>query len=152
MKFHRGVENQAIWPGDGTDSGLSTLYPRYDRSVIEANDEFHSHPYAATLPDDNAHNISPVVARRHAIDNGDRTVLGLVIGFQNERVAAISALDFRGLLSRAEQPAAVVRSSQKRRETGGRIEPRKAQPVDRAIQADQRGGLAIADHRILFNR
>jgi hypothetical protein len=40
--------------------------------------------------------------------------------------------------------------TQQRRKTGPRIEPGDAQPIDRAITADQRGGFAITDEGILF--
>src|SRR4029077_13423609 len=46
---------------------------------------------------------------------------------------------------------AVVRRAQQWGETGSRIEPRPAQPIDRAAIGHERGGLAVADQRVVFD-
>jgi len=47
--------------------------------------------------------------------------------------------------------AAVLLGPEQRRETGIGVEARPAQPVDRAVAADQRGALAIADQHIVLD-
>jgi hypothetical protein len=42
--------------------------------------------------------------------------------------------------------------TQQRRKTGPRIEPRDAEPIDRAVTADQRGTLGVADDRVVLDR
>jgi hypothetical protein len=44
------------------------------------------------------------------------------------------------------------RRAKQRRETGVRIKSRPAQPINGTIAVDQRGRLAVADARIVFNR
>src|SRR5688500_5554252 len=54
-------------------------------------------------------------------------------------------------IGRRDAPAAVLGRAQERREAGRGIEARPAQPVDRAIARDERGGLAVADQRVVFD-
>ena len=71
--------------------------------------------------------------------------------FEDERVLAVAARDALRVLVRRNAEAAVLRRAEQRRETGIGIEARPAQPVDRAVAADQRRGLAVADQAIIFN-
>ena len=50
---------------------------------------------------------------------------------------------------RRDPPAAVVGAAEQRGKTGIGIEPRPAQPVDRAVARNQRRGFAIADQGIV---
>ena len=45
----------------------------------------------------------------------------------------------------------MFRAAEQGREAGSRIEPRPAQPVDRSVAADERGGFAIADQSVVLN-
>jgi hypothetical protein len=70
---------------------------------------------------------------------------------EHERVAAVLAALRVLAISRADQPAAVPRLTQQGREACGGVEARQAQPVDRAVAADERCGLCIADERVVFD-
>ena len=52
---------------------------------------------------------------------------------------------------RSDLPAPVLGCPEKRREARIRIEARPAQPVDRAVAADERGGVAVPDQRVVFD-
>ena len=64
---------------------------------------------------------------------------GLELGLEDERVRDDSAVRLAWTARGGrELPAAMVGRAEQRGEAGGGIEARKAQPVDRAIAADQR--------------
>ena len=88
---------------------------------------------------------------RHEIDQRDRAVLGLEVRFEDQRVGAIAPRDLGVPVARRDDEAAVLARAEQRREAGIRVEARPAQPVDRAIAADQRGALAVADQRVVFD-
>lgn len=46
----------------------------------------------------------------------------------------------------------VFRSSEQRRKTGTRIKVRQTEPIDRALFRDQASRMAVANHRVIFNR
>src|SRR5260370_7569207 len=52
---------------------------------------------------------------------------------------------------RRNEPAAVLSCPEQGGKARGRIKPRPAQPVDRAVAADQSCRLAVADQRIVFD-
>jgi hypothetical protein len=91
-------------------------------------------------------------ARRHEVHDGDHAGPGLELGLEHERVVAVRPPDARHGAGRRETPAAVGLGTQQGGEAGRVIEPGQAQPVDGAVAADQRRGLAIADHRVVLDR
>src|ERR1700738_2377306 len=52
---------------------------------------------------------------------------------------------------RLDQPPAVAGGAEQGGETRIRIKGRPAQPIDRAVAADQRRGLAVADQPVIFD-
>lgn len=80
------------------------------------------HPHQTRLPFDQANNNRMLLAERHAIDHRDRSFVGLILGFQDERIVSVPSC---GLLNRShgsDQPTAVLRGSKQGGGTGGRIE------------------------------
>src|SRR5436309_293845 len=75
---------------------------------------------------------------------------GLELGFEDQGVGAVLPAQL-AFSRRGNLPAAMLRRAEKRGEAGARVEARPAQPVDRAVAPDQRGGLAVADQRVIFN-
>ena len=57
----------------------------------------------------------------------------------------------RVIVRRRDQPAAIVVIAENRREASLGIETRQAHPVDGAVASDERRGLAVADHGIVFD-
>ena len=45
----------------------------------------------------------------------------------------------------------MLRRAKKGGETGGRIEARKTEPIDRTVASDERGSLAVANEGVIFN-
>lgn len=128
--------------------------PRDREAVVEAQHEFHPHLHRAAPADDDAHELGPAVAGRHEVDDGHGAVRAFVIGFENQRVAAIAACRMRNrdVGGRRDQPATVLGCADERREAGARVEPGPAQPVDGAVFCDQRGRVAVADEGIVFDQ
>src|SRR3546814_5491228 len=77
---------------------------------------------------------------------------GLEDGLQHQRVALIAPPHGAGLVRGRYQPAAVVERAEQCREAGARIEMRHAQPVDRAVPADERAGEGVADQGVVLDR
>src|SRR5262249_55073733 len=57
-----------------------------------------------------------------------------------------------GDAGRADAPVAVILGAEQPGEARGRVEPGQAEPVDRAIPADQRRGLHVADERVVLDQ
>ena len=55
-------------------------------------------------------------------------------------------------LPRRDQPSAILRRAEQRREAGRRVEARQAEPVDRAVAADQSRRHQIADQTVILDR
>ena len=87
---------------------------------------------------------------RHEIDDRYLAAFIVELGFQNQSAILIVPAHFGGV-ARPDFPAAVFALAQKSRETGGRIEPWRTEPVDRSVTPDKRGRAHIADHRVIFN-
>ena len=80
-----------------------------------------------------------------------RAGLSLEFGFENERAGAITATYGAQALRRGNEPAAIIGGPEQRGKARGRIEAGPAQPIDRAVAADQSRRLAVADQRIVFD-
>jgi hypothetical protein len=78
------------------------------------------------------------LAHGHEIYKDDCAAIGgSELGFKDERVGSVAALDsnlrFRSNGRRGDLPAAIVGIAKERCKTRRRVEPRPAQPVNRAI-------------------
>ena len=106
-----------------------------------------------TLPRDAAHqphDVGGLAARRH------ESISSTAPSAVSKRVSRISVsrnsgARFGDLVGGRDQPAAVLVGAEQRGKAGIGIEGRPAQPVDRAVAADQRRGLAVADQSIVFD-
>src|SRR6185436_10052758 len=84
-------------------------------------------------------------------DQRHGALAGFEVRLENERVRPVAARELRDLSLRSDAEAAVLLAAEQRREAGVGVEARPAQPVDRAVAADQRGALAVADQRIVLD-
>src|SRR5262249_45273530 len=84
-------------------------------------------------------------------DHRRRAGFGLKFGFEDQRAGTIAAFRTKGRVLWGDEPAPVVGFTEQRGKAGGRVETWPAQPVDRAVAADQSRGFAVAYHRIVFN-
>ncbi len=150
-ELDRRAQQQRVGAADGEEAAVDAAHPRDERSVIHPNDQLHAHPHLAALSDRHSNDIGILGARRHAIDQRDRAIFGLVLRLQDERALAIAPADCAYFVGGRDQPPSLIRRAEERSETGGGIEARKAQPVDRSVAAHQGRRLAIADQCVVFN-
>src|SRR4051794_1879328 len=126
------------------------LYPGNDRSVIETNRQLGAHANVPAFPDDNPRDIRRPRPYGHEIDDGDRTLRGLVIGLKDERVWLVAPRRRRSGVGRRNPPPAVVFASQERGEGCTRVEPGKAKPIDGSGSGDERGRPQIPDEPVVL--
>ncbi len=125
-------------------------HPRHRRAIAEAQHQFGVHFHAAAFADHQTHEMRAVAARRHEIDQRHRAIGGLEPRLQDQRVGAIAAGGRLDLALRRDQPATILVCAQQRGKAGVGVESRPAQPIDRAVAADQSGRAQITDQCIVF--
>src|SRR5262249_42769043 len=124
--------------------------PWYGRTVVKTNHEFSLKNHPARATDDNAHQVG-AVCRRHEIDDRRAAGISFEVGFKDEGTKAVTPIyaDRRELWS--DEPSTVLSRPKESGKARGRVEARPAQPVNRAVTADQSSRLAITDQDIIFN-
>jgi len=75
----------------------------------------------------------------------------LEFGFEDEGAGTIAPRHAERRMLWSHQPAAVIGFPEQGGKARGRIETGPAQPIDRAVTADQSCRLAVADQRIVFD-
>ena len=169
----RRVQPERVRPGDRDDPAVHPPHPRQDLAVAEPHPQIALHVHVPVHAfDDPGQHRGPAVAWGHEVDQPHRSRRGPPLGLQDERVTLIPArhpgLPRRpgprtvrggqraapiGLgARRCDTPVAVALGAQQAGETRGRVEPGQAQPVDRAIPADQRRRLHVADERVVLDQ
>ena len=89
--------------------------------------------------------------QRHRVGHAD-AALGRGEGrLEHVRALEVAALGLEGG-GRLEAERAAALGVEDPREHRRRVDVRQAEPVDRAVPGDQRGGPAVADERVLANR
>ena len=150
-QMHRRTQDHHVRPGDGAQRAVfEPRHPGHDGAIAEAQNQLGAHRQLAARADQKTHDGRMLPAHRHEIDQGGCAVIGLEMGFEHQSVRPIPAGD-AGFPARRNRPSPVFAGAEQRRKAGLRIEPRAAEPVDRAIAGDQRRGTAIADDRIVFD-
>ena len=150
-RLDRCVQHQRVRAGDGDEGTIDVAHPRDDVAVVESNCEVHPHRDVAADPFDDPDDVDRLVADGHEVDDLYRALGRVELGLEHERAIAVSTTRGAASGGRRDLPASVVLVSQQRGETGAAIEPRRAQPVDRAVVAHERGGLRVADHGVLLD-
>ena len=148
-----GSQQHHIGSRDGSARSIvEPHHPRHRGSIAEPDHQFGSHGDTAALANDQAHDTGACLMSRHEVDERRGPFSILEARLQDQRVGPISPCYLGRAVLRGNQPAAMFRRAKERRETGVRIKPRPAQPINGAIATDQRGCLAVADDRVVFNR
>ena len=89
----------------------------------------------------------------HALGEGQPTGVGLPGRLEGGGVRAVAAgHDLGGAVRRAESEASGGRSADQPAEHRLTVEARDAQPVDRTVGADQRGGAGVAEQPVVLDR
>ena len=154
----RGAQPDRVGSRDGHDRVADAAHPRQDLAVVEAQPPHALHlDRARRALHDPDQDRGPVGARRHEVDDPHGAARRLPLGLQDQRVVLVAAVDpaasrrrapGRG---RADPPLAVALVAQQRGQAGGRVEPRRAQPVHRAVPADQGRRLHVPDDRVILD-
>src|SRR5260221_7192919 len=135
---------------DAVRAQIGAAHPRDDGAVIEADEELGSHlDFAATSAND-PQEIGSVVVRGHEVDQRDGAALGLEGRLENQGLVDVAATDFRHTADWRDPPAAEFGAAEYRGETGSGIEAWPAEPVDGAVDGDERGRLAVADEGVVL--
>ena len=146
--------HRAVLHGRGEGGAVLGQADRVPRAGVvepwlQVDHEPHGPPDDPQLPDD-AVPVGDALARdRHEIVQLADAVRAHEAGDEHRRVRQVQLLgDVVAALGRDLEVAALVRVEQ-RREHAGRIEPRTAEPVDRAVGGHEGGGLQVADHSVI---
>ena len=151
----RPAQHELVRAGDGGDHllavDLAAPHPGRDGAVVHPDHPLVPEPHRAADARQPAYDVGPVVAGRHHVEQGDRAGVRGEGGLEGGGVSDVLS---RHLVAgrRLELPVPVVVVAEQAREAGGRVEPRQAEPVDRAVLADQRGGVPVADEGIVLDR
>ena len=147
----RGAQPERVRPRHGAH--LATFYgdPGNDVPVVEASIQFARDFYPTLYALDHPHQVGRDAAGRHAVDHAYRTLRGLPLGLQDERVGTVAASGAAAARGGGDAPAAVRLFAQQRGEAGRRVEAGETQPIHRAVGADQGRGLQISHHRVVFD-
>jgi hypothetical protein len=150
LELDRGVEPQRVRPGDGVPAAVRAAHPRHHPPVVEPDDELARHPHPPADPFDDPHEVGRVPSRRHEVEDPDGALVGLPHRLEHEGVVEVAP----GRLTAdpgGDPPAAGLRPAEQRGEARRRVEARQTQPVDRAVAADEGGGLQVADDRVVLD-
>ena len=102
-------------------------------------------------PLDDPDHVDGLVTDRHEVDDPHCAFRRLELGLEHQRVIAVPPARRAATGRGRDEPPTVVLVSQQGREAGAAVEARRAHPVDRAVVADERGGLGVADQRVLLD-
>jgi len=104
-----------------------------------------NHPYQA-MPIGN-----PVPRDRHEVDDLTYTISAQEPGDQDRRPRQVQLPGHVVGVDRPDPEMTALPRIQQRREDGWRVEPRCAEPVDRAVVSHQSSGLQIADQPMILD-
>ena len=88
---------------------------------------------------------------RHEVEDLYRAGSSGDLGLEHHRRTPIAANVGRNLVVSDDLPVAVLVLSEQFCEATPRVETRQAKPIDGTISSDKRGGLGIADHRVVLD-
>ena len=158
-KLDWSAEDQRVRAGDREEiPAVAARHPRRPSAISKPDDQLRAHRHNAALTNDETHELGPgpLPTQGHEIDHDDSAAIGGgELGFENQCAAPIAApgpharLRFPG--GWRDPPTAIARVAQQRREARPRIEAGPTEPIDRAVLGDERGGLAIANQRVILD-
>ena len=151
LVLDRRTQEHRIRAGDRDERPVEIAHPRHDRAVVEADHELHPHLDATANPFDDPHEIRLRLARRHEVDEANRSAVGLELGLEDEGVVAIPAARRTELARRLNRPVSVLGAAEKRGEERSGVEAGKAEPVDRTVSADEGRRLEVADQPVVLD-
>ena len=155
----RRPQPDRVRAGHPDDGAIDLAHPGHDLAVAEPQPQHALHLDRAADTLDYPDEDGPVaVARRHEIDHPDHAAQSPPFGLQDQGVALIPPGHLAEMLprdlcgGRRDQPVTMPLITEQCGEAGGGVEPRRAQPVGRAIPADQRGRAEPAHDRVVLDK
>src|SRR3954471_23079590 len=146
------AQHHHVGPRDRAQRAVAELaHPRDARAVTEAQDQLGPHRHAAALADDNAHAVGIGAADWHEIKERDGSLVGLESRLEDQRVWTVAARGVFYFSTRRDLEAPVLGGAEQGRKAGIRIEARPAQPVDRAVRADECGAFAVPNECVVLD-
>mgnify|MGYP001420373631 CR=1 FL=1 len=141
---------------DGETFVVDTFEPGDGAPISGPGPKQRAHRDLPLHPGHNADDLRRFVARDHEIGDLHRAGLGGPLRFQDHRVTHVPAdRDGRGDAIRedggSDLPKAVLGGAEETGEDSSRVEPRQAQPVDAAIQADQSRAPLVAEQAVVLD-
>ncbi len=140
----RRAKRHSIGARDGREHAVEPANPGHGLAVVEADDELHAHRNAAAQALDDPDDMRRLVSDRQEVRDAGGAFGGFPLGLEDQRFVAIPAPRRPLGALRREEPAPVAGVAEQPREARAGVEPRQAQPVDRAVQPDQGGGVRVA--------
>ena len=155
LQRDRRSDDHRIATSDGEDATFDVAHPGDDRSVVESQPQVGVHPHRPRPPLDHPDHRRATRADRHEVDHRHHPVGRGELGLEHHGVTPVPA-PHRDRLAPCcrlgrHQPAAMVLVAEQGREHRRLVEGGQAQPVDRAVQPDQGGGLGVTDEGVLLD-
>lgn len=151
VHFGFAAQPHRVGSCDGHPVPVGPAHPRHDRAVVEAEAEPAVDGDLAADAFHDAYDVGGAVALGHQVGDADRALVGLPLRVQDQGVGAVGAAGAAVRALGCDAPVAVVLVAEQSGEAGGRVEAWQAQPVDRAVHADQGRGLFVADEGVVLD-
>ena len=152
LQLDVGAKHERIRADDEAHAGvLFATDPRDGDAVVRAHGQLGAKVNRAAQAPHDTYEVAVRARVRHQVDDDGCAVRRLPMRLEDQRLLAIATRDLRLRMGRRDRPAAVVLVAEQAGEHRGGIEARPAQPVDRAVAPDERRGLTVADHRVVFD-
>ncbi len=149
---HRAEQPERVRTAGELDGAAMPPHPGRGLPVLEPRGQRHPHVDLAGHPLDQPDQHRIGAAYRHAVGHPDDARGGGELGLQHQRAGQVPAPDLADPAGRGDLPVTIPLVAEQRGETGFGIEPGQAQPVNRAVPADQRGRVQVTDECIVFDR
>src|SRR5262249_43995520 len=124
--------------------------PWCSSSGRSAQHELSLENYSTRPTGDNANQMGTVCGR-HKVDYRRSAGSGLKLGFENESIGTIFPAHYDLRVFWCDEPPSIIDRPKESGEACGRIEARPAQPIDRAVAANQSRSPAVANKCIVFD-
>ncbi len=147
-------QGDGVGPGREPGQPLVAGDPGHDLAVVEAHRQLHVHVDRAADALDGADQVGVVVPDGHAVGDAHRPARRVELGLEHERIRPVPATrgeDGTLAAGRRELPVAVGLVTEEPSEAGGGVEVRQAHPVDRSVDADEGGGVQVADDGVILD-
>jgi len=160
LREHAAAQDQRVGTGHGQQTRQPLVvddpaHPGHRLPVGETDRPPHGHVDLAGDALDPAYEVGMAVPDGHRVDQADDAGVGLPLGFEHQGALPVApagpAYDAVSEATRAQLPAAVALVAEQRGETGGRVETRQAEPVDRAVPGDERHRVGVADDGVILD-